>query len=41
MGFVSSAGSHPSTFGITPLGEVFLHDYESNGKTKNDDQQGV
>jgi CRISPR locus-related DNA-binding protein len=32
MGFVSSRGSRPSTFGITLLGEVFLLDYESTKK---------
>jgi CRISPR locus-related DNA-binding protein len=32
MGFVISTGSHPTIFQITPLGEIFLHDYEaSNG----------
>lgn len=39
MGFVSSTGSHPSTFRITPLGEVFLHNYETNERIKNDTQQ--
>lgn len=30
MGFVISTGSHPTVFRITPLGEIFLHDYETS-----------
>jgi CRISPR locus-related DNA-binding protein len=34
MGFVNSSGSHPCSYSISPLGKIFLNDYEANSQTK-------
>ena len=34
MGFVNSSGSHPRSYSISPLGEIFLNDYQTNSKAK-------
>ncbi|MEM0287275.1 MAG: CRISPR-associated CARF protein Csa3 [Nitrososphaerota archaeon] len=34
MGFVNSSGSHPRSYSISPLGEIFLSDYKTNSKAK-------
>ncbi|MGQ9719405.1 MAG: CRISPR-associated CARF protein Csa3 [Nitrososphaerales archaeon] len=34
MGFVNSSVSHPRSYSVSPLGEIFLDDYKRNSKAK-------
>lgn len=35
MGFVNSSRSHPRSYGVSPLGEIFLNEHETKNPTKS------